>query len=36
MTELVKEIKDNNEILCYAHYSVVLWEEDTQQLELAE
>lgn len=36
MTSLVKEIKDNNEILCYAHYSIVLWDMDQARLDLAE
>lgn len=33
---LVNEINDNKEILCYAHYSILLWDEDRSRLEYAE
>lgn len=36
MTRLVKEIKENNEILCYAHYSIILWDDDIAKLDVAE
>lgn len=36
MTGLVKEIKENNEILCYAHYSIILWDDDIAKLDVAE
>ena len=36
MEGLTKEIKNNNEILCYACYSIVLWDENHVKLELAE
>lgn len=36
MNTLVKEIKENNEILCYASYSILLWDEDPVRFELAE
>lgn len=36
LTDLATEISENKEILCYAHYSVLLWDEDLPRLELAE
>ena len=36
LTELVNEINEHNEILCYAHYSILLWDEEDSRLEYAE
>lgn len=36
MQKLVKNINDNKEILCYAHYSVLLWDEDADRLDMAD
>lgn len=34
--ELCNEIKDNKEVLCYAHYSLLLWDEDVSYIEKTE
>lgn len=36
LTDLATEISENKEILCYAHYSILLWDEDLSRLELSE
>lgn len=32
MQSLVKDINQNNESLCYAHFSILLWDEDAERL----
>lgn len=36
MEELINDINENKEILCYAHYSILLWDEDMDRLNVAE
>lgn len=36
MEELVKNIKDHNEVLCYAHFSILIWDNDARVLDKVE
>lgn len=36
LESLLQEINMNKEVLCYAHYSILLWDQDRERLELSE
>lgn len=36
MKGLVHDIQENHEVLCYAHYSILLWDKDVSKLDKAE